>query len=54
MTDSATAAAAAAAAAAQAATHRDLTNFIDGQHVGPRGGRYIDNYNPALGEVCYY
>ena len=28
-----------------------IQNFIDGQHVPPKAGLYIDNYNPAIGEV---
>lgn len=28
-----------------------LTNFIAGEQVPPRTGRYIDNHNPATGEV---
>ncbi len=28
-----------------------LENFIGGELLAPRGGKYIDNYNPATGEV---
>lgn len=28
-----------------------LQNFINGQFVAPAGGQYLDNYNPATGQV---
>ncbi|HYE60672.1 MAG TPA: aldehyde dehydrogenase [Phycisphaerales bacterium] len=28
-----------------------LSNFINGQHVPPRSGQYLDNFEPATGEV---
>ena len=28
-----------------------LHNFIQGRYEAPRSGRYLDNYNPATGEV---
>src|SRR5688572_15370440 len=28
-----------------------LQNYINGQLVAPQAGNYIDNYNPAIGEV---
>lgn len=28
-----------------------ITNFINGEHVPPVSGEYIDNFNPAIGEV---
>jgi aminomuconate-semialdehyde/2-hydroxymuconate-6-semialdehyde dehydrogenase len=31
---------------------RQLENFIGGNFIAPLGGRYIDNTNPATGEVC--
>lgn len=30
---------------------KTLANFINGQYVAPIEGRYLDNYNPAIGEV---
>ena len=28
-----------------------IQNFIGGELVPPRNGKYIDNYNPSTGEV---
>lgn len=28
-----------------------ISNFINGDHVGPKQGTYLDNYNPSRGEV---
>ena len=28
-----------------------LHNFIQGRYEAPRSGRYLDNHNPATGEV---
>ncbi|MCE8470916.1 aldehyde dehydrogenase family protein, partial [Rhodovulum sulfidophilum] len=30
---------------------KDLTHFVNGQHVAGGSGRFADVYNPALGEV---
>jgi aminomuconate-semialdehyde/2-hydroxymuconate-6-semialdehyde dehydrogenase len=29
-----------------------IRNFIDGRHVAPLSGRYLDNLDPATGQVC--
>ncbi len=31
--------------------HLTLTNFINGKAVPPRGGKYLDNFEPATGKV---
>ena len=28
-----------------------LCNFIDGKFIAPKGGKYIENFNPATGKV---
>ena len=29
-----------------------IRNFIDGRHVEPASGRYLDKIDPATGQVC--
>ncbi|MCC7506337.1 MAG: aldehyde dehydrogenase family protein, partial [Saprospiraceae bacterium] len=31
---------------------KTLANFINGQYVAPLEGRYLDDFNPATGELC--